>query len=301
MSIKTIENKNLLLHLLEKHPIKMYVNHNTFIDIFNSQIDTIHRNKFKFNNNLTEMNKQVLSNIQTITNNYIKRTNPPNHTINHSTNKKIKLNNPTSPMIFPRPMQDEYKSTKRDKPTKLKLFENKLKEQQDNFNSLNKKDKPKDIDFSDKVEEDAPIKLSILDDAMKQRENELRNIIKNNKPDKKVEKWLTGKNTMTDARKNEPSDISEKETIIYAKGKPKKVTFDTTDTIITDVSSNKDDIQDTTVHIQKLKPDNNVFDLNNDNFVRILNILNMQNERLDRYETLLNNILINQEKLINTK
>ena len=60
MSIKSEENKELLLQILnETHLKKNYPE--DFYDIFNTEINTIHLNRLKYNSNLTEMNKIILS------------------------------------------------------------------------------------------------------------------------------------------------------------------------------------------------------------------------------------------------
>ena len=54
MAVNTDENKQLLLQLLDEHPLKRN-NPNNFMHIFNTVIADIHNARFKYNNDLIAM------------------------------------------------------------------------------------------------------------------------------------------------------------------------------------------------------------------------------------------------------
>ena len=141
MSVNSNDNKGLLWNLLSKHP-NQKKDPKKFQAVLEYRVNEIHRNRFKFNNNLMTMNKEIIKQFAAEI--------PP------TTNKKIQPKKTTL--------------------SKAKVFENKLKNQQDNFNKLINGEKPKEIDFSDKTEE-APIDSRMVDDTLQQRELELKKIM----------------------------------------------------------------------------------------------------------------------------
>ena len=114
MSVNSNDNKGLLWNLLSKHP-NQAKDPKKFQAVLEYRVNEIHRNRFKFNNNLMAMNKEIIKQ-------FAAEIPPP-------TNKKTQPKKPTL--------------------SKAKVFENKLKNQQDNFNKLINGEKPKEIDFSD--------------------------------------------------------------------------------------------------------------------------------------------------------
>ena len=75
---------------------------------------------------------------------------------------------------------------------KIKIFETRLKEQQDHFNSMIKAEIPKEIDFSDKHEESPIITDNTIDKTMQNRQKELTKIMSGYKKSKETEAWLKG-------------------------------------------------------------------------------------------------------------
>ena len=166
MSITSTENKELLLQLLDNHPVKKQ-NNKEFLSIFENNLERIHKDRYSYKNNLTEMNKELLRIFQNIT-------------IESDT---FVLNpNPTQVRGYP------------DKPfnkqPKIKIFQERLKEQQDNFNEMNNPPKPKEIDFTDNISEESEVNTDV-DNAMLQRERELKKIMEQI-PDKskEAEEWI---------------------------------------------------------------------------------------------------------------
>ena len=81
--------------------------------------------------------------------------------------------------------------------SKAQVFEKNLKAQQNNFNTLINKQKPPDIDFSDKTD-DAPIDARMVDTTLQERERELKKIMAEyNSNEDDAKQWLTGESTST--------------------------------------------------------------------------------------------------------
>ena len=160
MSVNSNDNKALLWNLLSKHP-NQKKDSKKFQAVLEYRVNEIHRNRFKFGNDLMAMNKEII--------------------------KQFASEIPAQPP-----------KTSQPKPlSKAKVFEQRLKSQQDNFNQLINKQKPKEIDFSDKTE-DAPIDARMVDDTLQQRELELKNIMAQyDSTGKNANEWLKGEETST--------------------------------------------------------------------------------------------------------
>jgi hypothetical protein len=166
MSITSSENKELLLQLLDNHPVKKQ-NSSEFMVLFDQQLERIHKERYSYKNNLTEMNKELLRAFQSIS------------------------IEPETFVLNPKPSQARgYPEKPFNKPPKIKIFEERLKLQQENFNDMNNPKKPPEIDFSDKgVEED--MTNTDMDSAMQQRENELKKIMEQiPEKSKEAEEWI---------------------------------------------------------------------------------------------------------------
>lgn len=314
MSVNSRENIQLLIQLNLNNAL-YNINKDKFINLLITQANTIHRNRLKYNNNLTEMNKQLLSTIENITRDYIKSNNyniNDNRINENRINENSTLQNKTI-MLNPRPQTQNDGSN--DKTPKLKIFEENLKKQQANFDSLNKIKMPNEIDFTDKITEE-PLEFSAYDSTMKKREEELNNIV-NKYDSEKTKNWLAPKSTLTDARKIE---IEPKNTV------QKKVSFN--------LDNNIEDITSSESFLSKLKPKNNIVPVNNEIKSEILEtnsmeldkvqntletappstqildnsstfslpqLLNKQQTQLNKHEDILNNILKNQFTIINNQ
>jgi hypothetical protein len=312
MSVNSRENIELLIQLNLNNAL-YNINKDKFINLLITQANTIHRNRLKYNNNLTEMNKQLLSTIENITRDYIKSNNLNYNTEIKRTQNTTYLNN-NSIRLNPRP-QIQNDDNDNDKTPKLKIFEENLKKQQANFDSLNKIKMPNEIDFTDKIT-DEPLEFSAYDSTIKKREEELNNII-NKYDSEKTKNWLAPKSTLTDARKIE---IEPKNTV------QKKVSFN--------LDNNIEDITSSESFLSKLKPKNNIVPVNNEIKSEILEtnsmeldkvqntietvvpstqildnsstfslpqLLNKQQTQLNKHEDILNNILKNQLTIINNQ
>jgi len=191
MSVNSRDNKALLWQLLSDHPF-LKKDPKKFQSVLEYRVNEIHKNRFHFNNNLMTMNKEIIKQFAN------------------------EINNQTQPKPLP-------------KMTKTQAFDKKLKEQEDNFSTLINKQKPPDIDFSDKNEEE-PVTNRMVDNTLLQREQELKNIMAQYDNENDATTWL--KPTETSSAKNlkidKTSNIKLQPTIIENEPKQpeKRVRFE---------------------------------------------------------------------------
>lgn len=267
------ENVRLLYQILDDNIIKKN-KPEIFDKILNFEIDKIHNNRLVFKSNLIEMNKAVIQNIQNITLEYIntnskKQNNYIAQVKNVSLSEgEIKLN--------PRP--NELIQT-----NKNTIFDQKLKEQEENFKSLNHKPKPKDIDFSDNFDE-KPLNKESYDETMKQREEELKNIINSHKKNtEEAAKWLKIDNN-ENSKDNQPN-------------KDKKVTFNIRDDqvlkTLDEIPDNKKNVSSLFLNKLKTMKSSSKINVNkdNDDITKLLNkILKNQDLILNNHELIFNKL-----------
>ena len=118
MSVNSNSNRTLLKQILQEHPL-LKQNPNQFEQMLLHETNQIHNQRFDYKNNLTEMNKSILTIFSELSNLMQQPDQKP-------TQKPPPVDNPVS-------------------------FEKRLKEQQSNFLNLAQPAKPKEIDFSDAV------------------------------------------------------------------------------------------------------------------------------------------------------
>ena len=190
MSVHSTQNKSLLWQLLSNHP-NQKTNPNKFQTVLEYRV-----NRFKFNNDLMAMNKEIIKQFaQEMPKQQIKST-----------------------------------STKTTKPmTKGQIFEQNLKIQQNSFNTLINKQKPPDIDFSDKTEE-SPIDARMVDNTLQERERELKKIMAQyNSNEDSTKQWLTGESTSTHIKIDDNSNVKIEPTILTNETQEKRVRFKVTE------------------------------------------------------------------------
>ena len=193
MSVNSNDNKGLLWNLLSKHP-NQEKDPKKFQAVLEYRVNEIHRNRFKFNNNLMTMNKEIIKQ-------FAAEIPPP------STNKQ----QPKKPTL-----------------SKAKVFENRLKSQQDNFNKLINGEKPKEIDFSDKTEE-APIDARMVDDTLQQRELELKKIMaQQSQNSNSATQWLKAEETSSSKhlKIDKTSNVKIESDIVNVQAKERRVRFE---------------------------------------------------------------------------
>lgn len=162
MSVVHIDNVKLLSQILSDHPLRIE-NSDKFKQFMNVQLNDIHNSRFKYGNDLTKMNKELIRRFQNI--------------ITTQTFKPVRNVEPEEPV------------------PKIKIFETQLKEQQEHFNSLIKVNVPDAIDFSDKTVE--PMESESLDATAQKRIDDLATIMSsfNDKDKKNGEEWIKGSQT----------------------------------------------------------------------------------------------------------
>ena len=277
------ENIKLLNQILDDNLIKK-TKPDIFEKILNDEIEKIHNNRLLFKSNLIEMNKAVIQNIQNITLEYINSNSKKQNNHIAQVNKislsegEIKLN--------PRP--NELIQT-----NKNTIFDQKLKEQEENFKSLNHKPKPKDIDFSDNFDE-KPLNKESYDETMKQREEELKNIMNSHKKNtEEAAKWLKIDNNEI-SKDNHPNENNQPN---KNKTTNKKVTFNIKDDqvlkTVDEIAHNKKNVS--SLFLDKLKTITSSSKLNlNKNSEDISNLLNKilknQDVILNNHELILNKL-----------
>ena len=195
MAVNSNENRNLLRQILQEHPL-LKQNSNQFEQMLLHETNQIHNQRFDYKNNLTEMNKSILTIFSELSN---MMQQPDQKPTQKSFQKPPPVDNPVS-------------------------FEKRLKEQQSNFLNLAQPAKPKEIDFSDAVGGASTVLIPSMEDTNKKREEELRNIMKTyNNSNKNVSEWL-GEASQKHIKIQEKTDIPLNPEIIS-----KKVTFNITE------------------------------------------------------------------------
>ena len=155
MSVNSRDNKALLWQLLSNHPL-LKNDSQRFQSLLEHRVNSLHKNRFHFNNNLMNMNKEIIKQFANEIPIYSKKKNLPTL-------------------------------------TKTQAFDKRLKNQQTHFNKFNKP-KPNEIDFSDKTE-DLPITNNMVDNTLIAREKELKNIMAEYSNENTAMEWLEGKKT----------------------------------------------------------------------------------------------------------
>ena len=194
MSVNSRENKGLLWQLLSNHPFQKE-DSKKFQAVLEYRVNEIHKNRFRFNNNLMSMNKEI---------------------IKQFANEVPKQTQPTTPSTA-------------SQPSKAKVFETRLKVQQDNFDTLINKQKPAEIDFSDKTEE-APVDARMVDNTLQQREQELKKIMSqyNNNTESTTTKWLQSESTSSskNLKIDKDSNVKIKPFVFDSEKSEKHVSFE---------------------------------------------------------------------------
>jgi hypothetical protein len=124
------------------------------------------------------------------------------------------------------PKQAKPETKKPPSMTKGQIFEQNLKVQQNNFDTLINKQKPADIDFSDKTD-DEPIDARMVDTTLQERERELKKIMAQYNPNENSAKqWLTGESTSTHLKIDDSSNIKIEPTVLTNEMRERRVTFE---------------------------------------------------------------------------
>ena len=186
MSVNSRENKELLWQLLSDHPFQKK-DPKKFQSMLEYKVNETHQTRFNFQNNLMIMNKEIIKHFA------------------NELSAPVKTNNP------------EQLSKSKAFDSKSKAFDSRMQEQKQNFDTLMHKEKPKEIDFSDKTE-DAPVTDRMVTDTLQQREQELKKIMQQYTNEKSSD-WLKGESTSTEKKLaiHKSTNIEIKPTIIDTK------------------------------------------------------------------------------------
>ena len=192
MSVFSSQNKSLLWQLLSDHP-NQKSNPKKFQHVLEYRVTEMNKNRFKFNNDLMVMNKEILKQFA----------------------QEMPKQQPVKPPIKKAPSM-----------TKGQIFEQNLKVQQNNFDTLINKQKPADIDFSDKTD-DEPIDARMVDTTLQERERELKKIMAQYNPNENSAKqWLTGESTSTHLKIDDSSNIKIEPTVLTDEMPERRVRFE---------------------------------------------------------------------------
>uniref|UniRef100_A0A6C0C655 Uncharacterized protein n=1 Tax=viral metagenome TaxID=1070528 RepID=A0A6C0C655_9ZZZZ len=192
MSVHSSQNKHLLWQLLSDHP-NQKTNPKKFQHVLEYRVTDMHKNRFKFGNDLMIMNKEIIKQFA----------------------NELPKQPPTIPVTKKNPSM-----------TKGQIFEQNLKVQQNNFNTLINKQKPADIDFSDKTE-DEPIDVRMVDTTLQERERELKKIMAQYNPNENSAKqWLTGESTSSHLNIDDNSHINIEPTVLTNEMSERRVSFE---------------------------------------------------------------------------
>lgn len=248
MSINSNENKKMLWDLLSPtfpENLSIHQRMKQFIDDIST---TLHRDRFKYKSNIMQMNKILLSESKKYLTKCIQESNHNQKNIQRAGQMQERS------MVNSR-NYDKF-TTKKEHTT---TFEKRLRDKQEKFNQLIDGKKPKEIDFSDKMDKPISTMNSLIDSTLAEREKELSSITsKYNKKD--VEKWLQNggniESTSTNISiKNEikgilkPIEIGKEES-------QKRVTFEVKEK----TSNEKTPAQETTTFFSRLKQRSNSSD-----------------------------------------
>jgi len=191
MAVNSRRNKELLWQLLSEHP-SLKQNPKKFQSVLEYRVNDFHNNRFKFGNNLMQMNKEIIK-------------------LFAQEMPKATSKSPIEPQL-----------------SKAQVFESRLKAQETNFNTLINKPKPPDIDFSDK-NEDTPITERMVDTTLQARAKELQTIMSQYKTGPSAEKWLKSEETSAHNIKiDKSSNVTIQPTVIESatSSRERRVHFD---------------------------------------------------------------------------
>ena len=191
MSVNSKENKGLLWQLLSNHPNQKN-NPKKFQSVLEYRVNEMHQHRFKFKD-LMSMNKEIIKQFSK----EIKAPAPARANARALANARAPAN-ASAPATASKELAKAHRA---------QVFETKLKDQQDNFNTLINKQKPAEIDFSDNTDE-SPIDARMVDNTLQERELELKKIMAQYKPNENSAKeWLSGEKTNITIDKNSNINI----------------------------------------------------------------------------------------------
>ena len=277
MDVRSNENKILLSQILKSHPLKNMDN-NRFVKAIDNQVCLIYKERFKYNNDLTNMNKEVIRRFSVIADD-IRNKQQSNQSINRQQN----MNQNSQQNMNQNSQQNRQLnngSKKQWREEKMSDFEKKMKEQQDNFSNLVNPKKPKEIDFRDNTEENGNMRS--MDNAMAARERELKEAMAEYNSESAV-KWIGNEEVSKNIKIDVHSNVSIEPEIISShkrEKQKKRVQFKISETTN----------QDTTSFLNKLKKIPNKITSNSDTKKELQEIIDMQRNLMERLENVIKSL-----------
>jgi hypothetical protein len=276
------ENKQVVLEIIYSMDTMINLRSGDFQDFFNTIYDNSYQNNNNFNN-IIDMNKYIISNCYEYINN---KTELLNQSSKQSSNK---MDNQSNHNLLESIDIGSLKHKKDDK------FTMKLKNKQEEFNSLIKKPDPQSVDFSDKYDEE-PQNLGVLmNQSLTDRENQLK-IIQQQYSVKKTNAFLQSQDTRSENKK--VKDGNKKVTFkIDEKEIEEEESFEEINNIITNINKQNDKTND--------KINDKTNDKINDKTNEIMNFLSkLKTEKPQQTNNseiidMLKIIITNQEKILN--
>jgi hypothetical protein len=206
MDVRSDKNKNLLSQILESNLLKKQ-DASRFYNAIDNQVNLIYKERFKFQSNLVNMNKEIIRRFSIIESDIkAKQDNESrNESHNEHRNEHRNESHNNNSEINIQHIKDN-RSKKEWREEKKNDFEKRMKEKQDDFRELANPKKPIEIDFRDK--EDIG-QMRSIDAALLERERELRKVMETYNSDSAAQ-WIgndeINKNIKIDPNSNIPLD-----------------------------------------------------------------------------------------------
>lgn len=283
MEFRSHENKEMLYQILSSHPLRA-MNNARFSKALDAQVNLVYKERFKYKNTLVEMNKEIIRRFQIIAQDIQQQQQQQQHEQQQQQQQQRQQ---------PKQMQSQQQSqqgtdnsyrTNALKP-KSEYFEKRVKERQDSFVKLVNPPKPKEIDFSDEVQDGA---MPSMDTTLIEREKELREAMKNYNSDKASE-WIGNEAVKKNIKIDTNSNISLEPETIKTKKTKKKVKFK-----VSEMQSSKprtvNPTADTSSFLNKLKKVKKTENVNIDVKKEIQDMINMHHNIINRLENVLRSL-----------
>ena len=160
MDVRSDKNKNLLSQILESNLLKKQ-DASRFYNAIDNQVNLIYKERFKFQSNLVNMNKEIIRRFSIIESDIKAKQDNESRNEPRNNNSEINIQH-----INDNGSKKEWREEKKND------FEKRMKEKQDNFSELVNPKKPVEIDFRDNKEDIGQMRS--IDAALLERERELR-------------------------------------------------------------------------------------------------------------------------------
>ena len=278
MEFRSQENKQILYQILSSHPLKS-INEGRFASAIEAQVNLVYKERFKFKNALVEMNKEIIRRFQIIAMDIEKQMQqqqqqqPQQQSQQQSQQQQPNQQRKQMSNVITEP-NNTYR--KNELKPKQEYFEKRVKERQDSFVKLVNPPKPKEIDFSDEIQDET---MPSMDSTLIEREKELREAMKNYNSDKATE-WIGNEAVKKNIKIDVNSKVKLEPELIKSK---KKVKFKISEPVNQQITP----MADTASFLNKLKK---VKNMNVDVKTEIQDMINMHRGIITRLENVLRSL-----------